>query len=181
MIRLRDEALLLLDGKGSLMEVAREVSQIMRAAMGSAPVIGGIAVVLHGYVRTTIDINLFTNDPKAVSASMKASGFEYHKARREFIRDGIPVHLVTPNETRFEPQKTIEIDGVETVTLADLIAMKLRSGLKNRLRAIDLADVIGLIRARRLKTTFASQIPKDLRTDFRNLVRAIEAESDRKT
>ena len=44
------------------------------------------------------------------------------------------------------------------------------------MRAIDLADVIGLIRARRLNATFASKIAKELRPDFRRLARAVARE-----
>lgn len=176
MIRLlRDEALLLLDGKGALLDVAREVTRIMRDAGLHAPVIGGVAVVLHGYVRTTSDIDLFAEDPPGVASALKAEGFRFHKSRREFARGGVPIHLVTETQTRFQPA-VMEVDGIDTVALPDLISMKLRSGLTSRLRAIDLADVIGLIRARRLTPAFASRLQKDIRIDFRKLARAVMRE-----
>lgn len=46
---LRDEALLLLDKRGEVLDIAREVSRLMRAAGIPGIVIGGIAVVLHGH------------------------------------------------------------------------------------------------------------------------------------
>ncbi len=63
-----------------------------------------------------------------------------------------------------------------TVCLADLIAMKLRSGLVKITRAQDLADVLGLIRRRGLKGDFARELDPDLRPAFRKLVNAIASE-----
>ncbi|MGB0069318.1 MAG: DUF6036 family nucleotidyltransferase [Isosphaeraceae bacterium] len=57
--RLRNEALALLDKQGSILDVARELSQLMRQSGIPGVVIGGIAVVLHGHVRTTKDIDVF--------------------------------------------------------------------------------------------------------------------------
>jgi len=51
--------------------------------------------------------------------------------------------------------------------------MKLSLGTRDPLRAIDLADVIGLIRCRRLTPAFAAKIPAALRPDFRKLAKAI--------
>jgi hypothetical protein len=69
--------------------------------------------------------------------------------------------------------------GISTVTLADLIEMKLRSGSNDLLRAQDLADVIGLIRQRKLRSDFARHIDKTRRSAFRKLVRLIERENSR--
>jgi hypothetical protein len=54
--------------------------------------------------------------------------------------------------------------------------MKLRSGTANLLRAQDLADVIGLIRCRKLTGEFARHLGRSLRPTFRKLARAIERE-----
>lgn len=48
--KLRKEALLLLQGRGAILEIAREVSSILQAAGIDAVVVGGVAVVLHGHV-----------------------------------------------------------------------------------------------------------------------------------
>src|SRR4051794_29226752 len=127
--RLRDEALNLMDGRGAILDAAREISSAMRAAGVSAPVVGGIAVVLHGHWRATRDIDLLAGAPlEAVAAVLEARGFRRDPARREFVRDGLPVPLVTTQEAGADVGETVEIDGVVTVALADLIAMKLRSG-----------------------------------------------------
>ena len=62
----------------------------------------------------------------------------------------MPVHLVTIEQLKQAPRKTVEIEGITTVSLEDLIEIKLRSGSSNVLRAQDLADAIGLIRHHRL-------------------------------
>ncbi len=175
MIRwLRDEALLILEGRGAILDVAREVTQVLREAEPDGAVIGGVAVVLHGYVRTTADVDVFV--PGALdefAKALKDAGFSYSRARREFRKHAVPVQLVTTEQVRTAPQDFVEIEGIQTVSLPDLIAMKLSSGRRDLLRAIDLADVIGLIRGRRLSSAFAANLPAELRPDFRKLVRAV--------
>lgn len=65
-------------------------------------------------------------------------------------------------------------EGILTVSLADLINMKLRSGTADPLRAQDLADVVNLIVANRLTGAFTPQIRQELRPRFRTLLRALE-------
>jgi hypothetical protein len=171
---LRDEALSLLDRRGAILELARELSLLMRREKIPGVVIGGIAVVLHGHVRSTKDIDIFVDQPlEAIAPVLCGHGFEYHEARRVFVRDGVPVHLVKPEHVPRAPKTSIEIEGITTVSLADLIEMKLESGSKNVLRAQDLADVIGLIRHNGLTGEFARYLHKSLRSEYRELAKAI--------
>jgi hypothetical protein len=180
--RLREEALLLLDGRGALLDAAREISGAFRDREIVGAVIGGIAVLLHGYVRTTTDIDLFVPGPLEAAASvLKGLGFVHDRGRRMFVRDGLPVYLVTLDQWGAAPTAYLEIKGVATVSLPDLIARKLRSGSENLLRAIDLADVIGLIRANGLSGSFASNLPKDVRPAYRKLIKAFDAEGERRS
>lgn len=175
---LREEAILLLDGRGAILETARELTASMKEAGISGAVIGGVAVVLHGHIRTTRDIDIFiegTAEPLA--KLLKTMGFEHDAVRKEFVRDGLPVHLILLDQLGSTPRNRVEIDGIATVSLADLIEMKLRSGSANLLRAQDLADVIGLIRRHRFTGEFAKHLEKSLRPTFRKLCRAIANES----
>jgi hypothetical protein len=159
---LRDEALSLLDRRGSILELAREISRLMRREAIPGVVIGGIAVVLHGHLRVTKDVDVFLDQPL-----------------QPIAREGVPLHLVTREQVAKPPRETLEIEGVTTVSLADLIEMKLSSGMRNMLRAQDLADVIGLIRHNGLTSEFARRLDKSLRPTFRKLVKAIEQEGIR--
>jgi hypothetical protein len=174
---LRDEALSLLDQRGSILDLARELTALMRREGIPGVVIGGVAVVLHGHIRTTKDIDIFLDQPLGLLADLLvAEGFQFDAALREFMRAEVPVHLVTRDQVPRPPRRTIEIDGIDTVSLADLIDMKLNSGSKNILRAQDLADVIGLIRHNRLTGEFARHLDKSLRPAYRKLAKAIKQE-----
>jgi hypothetical protein len=176
-VNLRDEALLILDKRGAVLDIAREVSRLMRAAGLPGVVIGGVAVVLHGHVRTTKDIDIFLNPPlKPLADLLTSNGFTFDRVERAFVKQGVPVHLVVTEQVGSPPKETVEIEGVTTVTLADLISMKLHSGSTNLLRAQDLADVIGLIRHHQLTSSFARHLDKTLRPSFRKLIRLIQRE-----
>jgi hypothetical protein len=176
-LRLRDEALSLMEGRGAILETARAISSLLRDAGLSAPVIGGVAVVLHGHWRSTRDIDLLAGSPlEAISTLLQTHGFNLDPARRELLREGIPVHLVSQEQAGVTVRGTVEIDGILTVSLPDLIEMKLRSGSQNLLGAQGMADVIGLIRRHRLSGEFARKLESSLRPAFRKLARAIERE-----
>jgi hypothetical protein len=173
----RQAALALMDGRGPILDIARDVTQGLRAAAIPAAVVGGIAVVLHGHWRATRDIDILVSQPlEPIGRALVGLGCELDLARRQYLRDEIPIHLVLPEQTGMAPGRTVDIEGIVTVPLADLIAMKLRSGTASMLRAQDLADVIGLIRHHHLTGEFARQLDKALRPAFRRLVRAISRE-----
>jgi hypothetical protein len=176
-IALRDEALKLLDGRGAILDTAREISAALREAGVEGAIVGGVAVVLHGHVRTTVDVDIYSPEPAGrLTGVLESLGFFQDRDRREFSREGIVVYIVRPEQVGTPPRRLVEIEGVTTVSLADLVAMKLRSGLANLTSAQDLADVIGLIRRCGLKGGFSSQLPSDLRPEFRKFVRAIGTE-----
>lgn len=111
--------------------------------------------------RATKDIDVFVDQPlETMAATLLAAGFPFEKPRRDFIRGDVPVHLITTDQLGKSPRQVVEIDGISTVSLADLVEMKLTSGSKNILRAQDLADVIGSIRQNGLTSEFARQLDK---------------------
>ena len=169
-----EEALMAIPGAGPVMQVAREVSRILREQKIDGPVIGGVAVVLHGHTRTTVDVDLYAPQPRELGDALTAAGFVLEAAEEQFVKDRVPVHLVPASQIGIVPQKRIEIDGVTTISLADLINIKLRSGRDNVLRAKDLGDVIDLIRHHRLRKDFLPRIDTSVRKEFERLVDAIE-------
>jgi hypothetical protein len=162
-------ALSLLSSESELLELARRV-----ATATGAPVLGGIAVFLHGYRRTTEDIDLQASDPNAVADALRGLGAEWDESNRQFVLDGVPIHLVTDAQTGGPAAEIVEIQGVPTVSLPDLIRFKLRSGLDRPQRAQDLADVVELIKRVPLSKAFAARLPRAQRAPFKQLVDAIE-------
>lgn len=179
MIRsLRDEALLILDGRGAILDVAREVSQVLRNAGIDAAIIGGVAVVLHGHVRTTDDVDVLVPEPSERAGEvLKSAGYIFDASRREFRKGGVPVHLVLADQVCVPLGRHDEVEGIRVANLVDLINMKLTLGLRDPLRAQDLADVIGLIRHHRLNSVFATSLARGIRTEFRKLARAVAKEA----
>lgn len=170
---------MLLTGDSAILDVARTVSRSLDDAGLEGAVIGGVAVVLHGHVRTTLDVDVYAATPEAVAARLEADGFVHDMRNRQWVLAAVPVHLVTTEQLGSPPRRVEHIEGVRTVSLADLLNMKLRTGTRDPLRAQDLADAIGLIRARRLDGRFAPRIDKALRADFKRLVAAVR--KDRKS
>ena len=52
-----------------ILEVARRLRETV-----DAPVLGGIAVYLHGGGRSTVDLDLYTDDRPATAAQLEAAG-----------------------------------------------------------------------------------------------------------
>ena len=142
--------------------------------------LGGIAVILHGYPRTTTDLDLYTSDRKVTDVQLRAAGARWDTGRREHLLDDVRIHTVTPSDAGHVVEKTSVLDGVRIVSLKDLIAIKLRCGLNNLNCAKDLGDVVELIRRVPLDKRFAGKLPPDLRADFKKFVDAVRAgERDR--
>lgn len=160
-----------------ILDVARRLT-----AQIDAPVLGGIAVFLHGYLRTTRDLDFYTPDRKVTDQQLRAAGAVWDAKNREHVFESVRIHTVTPVDAGHEVRKVSTIQGVRVVSLADLIAIKLRCGLNNPGRSKDIADVEELIREVGLDKTFASKLPKDLRVDYKNCVDAVRRrdEADKK-
>jgi len=154
-----------------ILAVARHLTEQI-----DAPVLGGIAVILHGYPRTTVDLGFYTPDRTVTDVQLRAAGAKWNASEREHVYDGVRIHTVTPEDAKHEVRNTSVIQGVRVVSLKDLIAIKLRTGLDHVGRAKDLGDVQELIRAVPLDKTFAAKLPKDLRDPYKKMVDAVRAD-----
>jgi hypothetical protein len=151
-----------------IIEVARSIRERV-----DAPVLGGVAVYLHGVRRSTIDLDLYTDDRRHTADQLEASGARWDTENREHLLNGVRIHTVTPYDAKHIVERTSVIDGVRVVSLKDLIAIKLICGLNNLDRAKDIGDVQELIRVVPLDKRFAGKLPKDLRGPFKGLVDAV--------
>ena len=155
-------------GDNDLLNLARRVTEI-----AGRPVVGGLAVFLHGYERTTVDIDLYTDDPQETARLLSEAGLKWNARRREFEIEGVAVHLVTGESFGGAIGRTTRIREVRVVGLADLVRGKMMVGLAKLNRAKDLADVIELIRRVPLSKSFAAKLPPDLRGAFKQMVDAV--------
>ncbi len=155
-----------------ILAVARRLRDVV-----DAPVLGGIAVYLHGGGRSTVDLDVYTTDRHATAAQLVAAGARWNAARREHLLDGVPIHTITPQDAGVTIDRTSIIDGIRVVTLKDLIAIKLLCGLKKPARTKDIADVEHLIRVIPLDKRFAAKLPKTVRSEFKAMVDAVRAEN----
>ena len=153
-----------------ILDVARRLREVV-----DAPVIGGIAVYLHGVGRSTVDLDLYATDLHKTAAQLRAAGARWDRANHEHVLDGVRIHLVTPDDAGVAIQRASIIDGVRVVALKDLIAIKLICGLKRPARSKDLGDVEELIRSVPLDKRFAVRLPKGIRAEFKTMVDAVRA------
>lgn len=158
-------------------------------------VAGGLAVVAHGYERTTVDVDLVVTREGLARAHERLVGLGYVRAFRgsRSLRDaeaGVRVEfLVTgeyPGDGKPKPvafpdpaQCAAEQDDVPFVRLETLVEMKLASGMTNPGRVRDLADVQELIRVRRLSAAFARRLHPWVRGKFEELRRGIREDRPR--
>lgn len=155
-----------------ILNIARRLRPLV-----DAPVLGGIAVYLHGGGRSTVDLDLYAADPHTTAAQLTAAGARWDRAGREHVLDGVRIHIVTKQDAGVTIERTSIIDGVRVVTLKDLVAIKLLCGLKKPGRSKDLGDVEDLIRSVPLDKRFAARLPKSVRPEFKALVDAVRAEA----
>jgi hypothetical protein len=156
-------------------------------------IVGGVAVALHGYRRTTADVDLLIRreDQSAVRKSLEEVGFAGNEVAREFRdAEGVPVQCLIALEPASRdsslgvllPDPSLadvvtEVEGLTVITLPKLIELKLGCGLGDIRRSYrDWADVVELIVARNLDHRFASLLHKTVRKEYRSLVKRARGE-----
>ena len=164
----------MLEDRGEILETARRVTEALKSAGVEGGVVGGVAVFLHGYRRTTTDVDVFTPDSAGLKRAFEDAGFIWSDEKREFYyRDGsIPVQILT-DDVVIPPRGYSEIRGVRVIRLADLITMKVDSGSSDYWRQKDIADVIELMRVVGFGGEMTSKLHPKVRRDFREIVRKL--------
>lgn len=146
--------------------------------------IGGMALVAHGFVRFTNDVDLLTTPEGLARIHERLVGRGYRpvfEGARKKLRDtqtGIEVELITsgeypgdgkPKAVRFPDPKDVAVDrdGIRVISLPKLIELKLAAGLSAEHRRLrDLADVQDLIIALELPRELGEQIDASVRDEF---------------
>jgi len=160
------------------------MSSRLRAEGIDYVIVGGMALVLHGYVRVTGDVDLVTTPEglKAIHERLVGRGYRpAFEGSRKKLRDtetGVDIEFITtgefpgdgkPKPVRFPEPKDVAVDrhGINVIALPKLIELKLASGLSAEHRRLrDLADVQDLIIALKLPRELGDQIDPSVRDEF---------------
>lgn len=178
-------------GEGKLNNTLSQLDADLKQHGIDYMVIGAVALMAHGYPRFTEDIDLVLTREgletfhQELIGSGYAPAFQGARKRLRSTRDGVSVEVILageyPGDGKPKPVSfpvpataSIEIDGVQIVTLEKLIELKLASGMTAPDRLKDLADVQELIKVRDLSSEIAAQLNPFVREQYLQLFRAVE-------
>jgi Uncharacterised nucleotidyltransferase len=153
-------------------------------------VVGGMALALHGYVRTTQDVDLLLTPAGLDTFHQKLVGrgyvLSFAGARRSFqdAETRVPVEILVtgeyPGDGKPKPVSfpepvaaSVDRDGYRLIRLEKLIELKLASGLTAPHRLRDLADVQDLIRILGLEAELAERLSSSVRDEYLRLWRSV--------
>jgi len=155
---------------------------------------GAMALGAYGYERLTTDVDLLLTPAGLMRFKAANLGRGYiekfpgSKGVRDtengvtidviltgdFPGDGLPKPVAFPDPA--DPAVTVEGERFRILALPRLIELKLASGMTAPHRLKDLADVLELIRAARLKADLASELDPFVRDKYRELWQAAQVE-----
>ncbi len=155
-------------------------------------IVGGMAMVAHGYERTTIGVDILVTAEGLETARRSLDGRGYVPAfpGSKSLRDtdtGVRIEFLVaggyPGDGKPKPvafpdpgQASVEIDGIRYVNLPMLIEMKLASGMSTAGRLRDLADVQELVRTLNLGAEYADRLNPYVRDKYAELCAAVKSD-----
>jgi len=177
-------------GRGPIHETLRNLARRLDEETIDYALIGGMALVAHGYRRFTEDIDVLMTSDALERFRSRYLGRGYLPAfpgaeksfkdtetgvrievltSGEFPGDGKPkaVAFPQPSAVRFERE------GLKVIRIEPLIELKLASGLSAPHRLKDLADVQDLIRLLDLPAELADSLDASVRDEYRRLWRTL--------
>jgi hypothetical protein len=173
-------------------QALREIARRLDAVRIPYAVVGGMALVAHGYARTTVDVDVLVTRDGLDAAHQALDGLGYAPPfpGSRNLRDtqtGVCIEFVVsgqyPGDGKPKPVAfpdpsavAVEIDGIRFVALPKLIELKLASGMTNPGRLRDLADVQELIRVLKLPADFAAQLDPYVRGKYGELWDAVASD-----
>jgi hypothetical protein len=172
----------------SLWDVTERIHGLLARENIDHAVVGGVAVCLHGYRRSTVDLDLLVRpeDTSRLRSILEAERFEWLAKEKQFRSpSGVYVQFVIAGEREGPGQEAsfpspsdaehiTHIEGLPVLSLPQLIQAKLACGLGDMRRTHkDFADVVELIAVHRLDGSFARFLHKSVRKEFRQLVRRV--------
>ncbi len=194
-----EEGLRFFRGQGMANETLRRLVADLEAHGIDYNVTWAVALNQHGYRRFTEDIDLLLSKDglNRFQTELVGSGYRpaFPGATRKFreTEQNVPIEIITsgeypgdgkPKSVQFhEPSEHwVVIDGVKTVDLPTLIALKLASGMSGLARLKDLADVQELVRVKHLDADMAERLDPSVRAKYLELYReVVQARAEEKS
>jgi hypothetical protein len=169
--------------EGDVYETLRRLARRLDEEQLDYVVVGGMALVEHGYRRTTEDIDIVMRPETLEAFRQRCVGRGYlpafSGAKRAFrdTESGVRIEVLTtgafpgdgkPKSVSFpDPiQKAIAGEEFRYVPLETLIELKLASGLSAPHRLQDLADVQNLIQHAKLSRELAQRLDPSVRDEY---------------
>jgi len=172
--------------EGDVYETLRRLAARLKEAGLEYAIIGGMALVAHGYRRFTEDVDVLMTPETLRLFKEKFAGLGYVPSfitASKSFRDthtGVKVEVMTtgeyPGDGKPKPvvfpdpaDARVEREGLWVLTLEKLIELKLASGLSAPHRLKDLSDVQELIVLLNLPLEFAGKLDESVRAEYRRL------------
>jgi hypothetical protein len=180
--------------EGDVYETLRRLAVRLRQESLEYALIGGMALVAHGYRRFTEDVDILMTPETLTAFRERLVDLGYRPAfpgAAKSFRDtetGVTIEVITtgeyPGDGKPKPvafpdprNARFERDGLWLVTLEKLIELKLASGLSAPHRLKDLADVQDLILRLKLPLTLSEQLHESVRPEYVRLWHASQTDS----
>jgi hypothetical protein len=178
-------------GQGQLNNALARLCADMKERGIDYMVIGAVALMAYGYPRFTEDIDLVLTPEGLETFHSELIGLGYvpafpgAKKRLRSTPEGVSIEVIMtgeyPGDGKPKPvsfpvpsEASVEMDGVQVVTLEKLVELKLASGMTAPDRLKDLADIQELIKVRHLTSAFAERLNPYVQEQYLKLWRAVE-------
>ncbi len=172
--------------QGNIFETLRKLARYLDQEKLDYALIGGMALVAHGYRRFTEDVDILMTAETLEKFKERFLGRGYVPAfqgARKAFRDtatGVRIEIITtgeypgdgkPKSVAFPNpvQARFAREGIWLIMLEKLIELKLASGLSAPHRLRDLSDVQDLILRLNLPQEFENDLDESVRAEFRRL------------
>jgi len=170
----------------------RRLDQRLRDAGIDYALIGGMALLAHGFRRFTDDVDLLMTKEGLSEFRERLLGRGYlpafEGAEKSFkdTEANVRVEVVTsgeyPGDGKTKPvvfpdprDSRVELDGIAVLSLEKLVELKLASGLSAPHRIRDIADVQDLIRILELPLELSSDLDGSVTSEYERLWHTVQA------
>ena len=178
-------------GQGPVHDTLRSLAIALDQEGIDYALVGGMALVAHGYRRFTEDIDLLLTPESLDRFRDRCLGRGYLPAfpgaAKSFkdTQTGVRIEMLTtgeypgdgkPKPVRFPDPKDVafEREGLRIIRLEPLIELKLASGLSAAHRLKDLSDVQDLIQKLALPLELAERLDASVRDEYGRLWRTVQ-------